>query len=280
MARILPLLGVRKNPKAVPFIGFGVLVTMAAVAVPTIEVRPVDRVRPGEPFEVSLEVRWEGDPERYVISPVAFEPVEGIQIHPMRTESKLVNGQPVISQVLSVVVGEAGTYEMPALTVLAHTQEELGASGITSPTDPKTPQPSPLTVPPFPVEARPHRPLAWIAGALTLLLLLCLGLGWRFASPQRNRQAQSPSPAKASPPHAFLEAAQRARAEDDLYGFYRHLAAALACAAAVEPPLRDRIKQRTADVGYRGARPNQELLDGDYRDVARAVNHTKEEAAA
>jgi hypothetical protein len=255
----------------------------AAAAEPVVANQRASSVQPGQPFEYRVDITWDGPGDAYSVYPADWEDVEGLWMSPVRMESRIVDGQPVISQVFSVVVEEAGKIDLPQLTVsFATTQEGNGSPEDTSSTHPKTPQPSTLTVPPFPVEARPYRPLAWFFGALATILLLCLGLGWRLASPHRSRQSQSPS-LDSTPTHnpaETLMAARRARHEGDLYAFYRHLSQALAGRTGVDPALFERIQQRTADVGYRGAKPNNDLLDGDFRDVARAVGDPKEDAAA
>ena len=255
-----------------------------AAATPAVVGQSTSRVHPGEPFEYSIDFSWDGPVDAYaIVLPIPPIEVDGIAFEPVRMESRIVDGQPVIRLVMSVVVEEAGQMDLPELTVyFATTQEGSLAAEDTSSTHPKTPQPSPLTVPPFPVEARPYRPLAWFFGAMAIILLLCLGLGWRLASPHRSRQSQSPSlPSSShSDPSEALRAARHARHEGDLYAFYRHLGQALAGRTGVDPTLFERIKQRTADVGFRSAKPNAELLDGDYRDVARAVGDPKEDAAA
>jgi hypothetical protein len=255
----------------------------AAAAELTVVDQRATAVHPGQPFEYTVDFSWDGPADAFEVYPAEWEEVEGVTMSLVRMESRIVDGQPVIAQVLSVVVEEAGKIDLPQLTVsYATTQERSGSPEDTSSTHPKTPLPSTLTVPPFPVEARPYRPLAWFFGALAIILLLCLGLGWRLASPQRSRQSQSPSldSHTTHDPSETLMAARRARHEGDLYAFYRHLGQALAGRSGVDPALFERIKQRTSDVGYRGAHPNDDLLDGDYRDVARAVGDPKEDAAA
>jgi hypothetical protein len=68
------------------------------------------------------------------------------------------------------------------------------------------------------------------------------------------------------------------RQEGDFYKFYLELArAASALPDPGEPPnLAAALKARAQEAGYKGARPTDDQMDGDLRDLERAVARHKE----
>jgi hypothetical protein len=81
------------------------------------------------------------------------------------------------------------------------------------------------------------------------------------------------------PPDAFdgaLINARRCRIEGDLYGFYRFLADAV----AADPGLVERLRRKAEDVGFRHMSPPADELDGDVREVERALARYKEKDEA
>jgi len=70
--------------------------------------------------------------------------------------------------------------------------------------------------------------------------------------------------------HAHLHAAKQYRVNGDLYGVYRELASA-ARRINPEAPLTQALKRRADDVGYRGLKPNDDQIEGDFREVERRL---------
>jgi hypothetical protein len=91
--------------------------------------------------------------------------------------------------------------------------------------------------------------------------------------------SEEPKPDTANP--VFEEAlgcARRHRQEGDFYQFYVGLsrAAGTLPADGHAPELAATLKTRAQETGYRGVRPTDDQMDGDLRDVERAMARHKE----
>jgi hypothetical protein len=75
-----------------------------------------------------------------------------------------------------------------------------------------------------------------------------------------------------------LHAARRQRLDGKFYEFYLELGrAAAALPSEGRPPgLAETLKARAQEVGYKGVRPTDDRMDGDVRDVERALTRYKE----
>jgi len=139
-----------------------------------------------------------------------------------------------------------------------------------------------LRADPFNIVVWPDRSSVRIFGGLGASLLV-LGVGWWFARRWRYRRpSASPTPVPAIDLPAVQEALHRARQrrlDGNFYEFYTELsqAAALPPLADKYPGLADLLKGRAQEVGYKGVRPTDDQMAGDFGDVERALARYKEE---
>jgi hypothetical protein len=75
-----------------------------------------------------------------------------------------------------------------------------------------------------------------------------------------------------------LRCARRRRQEGDFYKFYVELARAAETleVGGQQPELAATLKERAQETGYRGVRPTDDQMDGDLRDLERAMARHKE----
>jgi len=102
------------------------------------------------------------------------------------------------------------------------------------------------------------------------------------------RRSRRPHAAPAAAPRASgdvaaieqaLQRARRCRLDGRFYEFYNELAGAAAALPThgPEPDLATALRDRAQHAGYTGKRPTDDRMDGDLRDVERALGRCMEE---
>ncbi len=228
------------------------------------------RVRPGEVFPVEYVVSWEGNPHDYaVLPPTLTEQAWGsAELLEIRTLSQGTR------QEVRVIVGyyadEPGDFEIPSLQVrVAEVGESTENSIVALESDAPT---QVLDAPPIMMHVRHSRVFIWLGGVFVAICAL-LGVLY-FQARKRAVQTQVSEPTSREQAQRMLHEARKHRLDGDFYQHYRALARALDLIAEEEPveaALRERIGNRIDDTGYRGRRPADDELDGDFRDVERII---------
>ena len=228
--------------------------------------------RPGDVFPVEYIVSWEGAPGAYTVLPPQLPVLDwgGAELLEMRSRSSGDRHE------TRVVVGyraeEAGVYTAPPLTLRVIAWEEPGESRISA-VDENTPT-HVLETDAATITIRGSRAGLW-AVLIVALLLCAAALLWRKAGNRRLAAATDAALSPSKQAQALLHEARRSRLDGDFYGFYRALCSALECInAGVSDscrPLHAKLKQSVDDTGYRGVRPSDDAMEGDFKEVERIV---------
>jgi len=260
------------------------IMTSAAHGQPDLDIRiPDGPAHPNRPYRVVYEAIWPDDPLDYAILPLETDPIDWGIIAIGEISAFVRDGLNVVSQTVEITPKEPGEFEMPELRI-AYLHPEAtppaeNAAPQTAPPDSGAP-PS-LRAEPFTITVRPARTWFWISGGLGVpfFVLLC----WWFV-----RRSRRPQPAQGAPAAASLDAAsveqalqraRRCRLDCRFYEFYNELAQAAAALSASGSgrELAATLEQRAQHVGYTGERPTDDRMNGDLRDVERALARRKEE---
>ncbi len=191
----------------------------------------------------------------------------------------------IVTQTIAIIPTKVGEHKVPEIRITYLNPEATPpAEKAVSRTDPPDSSASPsLRAEPFILVVRPARSPFWISGGLGASLLLLTVIGWRVASHWRSkRQPISVSSGAPSGPHSdsshhYLHQARQRRLDGQYYEYYLALAGAV---ELVDSSLHASLKARAQEVGYRGVRPTDDDLDGDFRAVERAMARLKEEQQA
>jgi hypothetical protein len=275
-----------------------VLLTCAANAQPELKVIPQQGpAHPGHAYRIVCEVSWAGKASDYSILPAEMDTIDWGTV--ALTEVKAVvrdeadGPRNIVSQTLEIIPNKAGEFKTPAIRIAYFNPEatppaeSAAPSAVTPGTAPPDSSASPsLGAEPFSLMVYPDRTPIWISGGLGASLLLT-ALGWwsvrRLRRPQPllvgSRVSEEPKPDTLNP--IFEEAfrcARRRRQEGDFYQFYVELSRAAEAlpAEGQEPELAATLKTRAQETGYRGVRPTDDQMDGDLRDLERAMARHKE----
>ncbi len=243
-----------------------------ADAQPKLEVTPApDSVTVGEVFRVSFEVSWNGAPGDYTVLPAELEPVEWGTCTLLPSKAYVRDGLNVIVQTIEFVANQPGEVEIPAVEF-----QYLRPEDVQKPEKPDTPMhlnapdaPPKLRADPFPLLVQPHTTPAWLFGVLgALLFSLLAAIGWWLA--WRRKAPSSAPPAGIVDRTAVtthVDRAKRKRLEGDFYGAYRDMAAAAGLLKSMAPELESKLTARAEEIGYRGVRPTDDEMDGDFRAI-------------
>ncbi len=270
--------------------GLGILICASAFSEPELKVIPQEGpAHLNRVYRIVCEVAWTGGASEYAILPAQADAIDWgtVSVGDVRgfVRNDADGDHNVVSQTLAILPNKKGEFKSPEIRISYLTPEatppaEKPAPG-TAPSDSGA-SPS-LRADPFTISVRPDITPIWIFGGLGASLLLLTALGWRFARLRRKPQPSldSSSGAAGSAISAVQEAlhqARQRRLDGNFYQFYTELAR-----AAESLPESERssewlhaLKSRAQEVGYRGARPTDDQMDGDLRDVERAWMRLKE----
>jgi hypothetical protein len=174
----------------------------------------------------------------------------------------------------------AGAYTVPGLTIRLAKDLDPATTAITKLEDATPTQV--VETDPVQVVFRKPRMALWIGG-IVLVLLVVAGLVTFRLRTSGNATLEDPGLSPLEQAQERLHDARRSRLDGDFYAFYRALHSALTCMAAHSPEphtaLREKIKRAIDDTGYRGMRPSDDVLEGDFRDVERIVAQEQQRAA-
>lgn len=225
--------------------------------------------RPDDAFPVDYIVSWEGAPDAYIVLPPVLPTLDW-------GTATLLEIQASGTNEIRVTVGyrttEPGTYTAPAFEI------RLLESGDTAETtiaklDETTPTQI-VKATEVKIVFRGSHSGVWV-GAVAVLLILTGGVVWH----RIRKRRLAPSTESASSPveqaQRLLHEARRNRLDGDFYAFYRALTSALTCIETKAPEshsaLLDKLKRAIDDTGYRGLRPSDDVMEGDFKDVERLV---------
>lgn len=224
---------------------------------------------PADAFPVDYTVSWTDSDGDYVVLPPELPMLDW---GTATLQELVVSGTNETRLTVAYRTKEAGTYTVPAFDIRL-----LEGSTETEATIAKVEEGTPAQV----VEAaatevvfRDSRTGLWVGGIVTFLALAG-GLIWYRA---RKHRLTSPAESGLSPAERaqeLLHEARRSRLDGDFYAFYRALSSALTCietnASESHAALIEKMKRAIDDTGYRGIRPSDDVMEGDFKDVERLV---------
>ena len=251
----------------------------AAGAGPRLSVAPEEGpVYAGVAFDVVCTVSWDGDVEEYIVLPAEL-PAElaavgwgTVTVASLRVT--LEDGRPVVTQTIRIVANSAGTYTVPDIAI----PYVVGGS---LPTDEETPGKVALVMESFEITVLGVQtgPSRWVG----LIVLVVVGGVFFLVFVLQRRDAEDGvevlSPLERV--QRVLHAAKRHRLDGNYYAYYQDLtrvAAQLNDGPTSDPKLLETMQRRTQEVGYQGLRPSDEELEGDQREIERAVARWKEDS--
>jgi hypothetical protein len=100
----------------------------------------------------------------------------------------------------------------------------------------------------------------------------------RYRKRKRIAPGDAASPQNFSSAATALSTARQHRCDGRPYECYRELLRAAEHLSSKEVGLVNHMKKRIQDVGYKGERPSDDFIDGDFREVERALKRCREEA--
>jgi hypothetical protein len=268
-----------------------VLVSGAAAAEPELTVIPQEgSVHPNRAYRIVCEVSWVGSPLDYAILPAEADPIDWgtAKVSHVRAyvRSDADGARNIVSQTLEITPNKTGEFQTPEIRISYLTPEatspaensaapKAAAPGTVPPDSGASPS---LRADPFSIVVQPDRTLIWVFGGLGASLLLT-ALGWRFARHSRKPQPTlSPKPADLPAIQGGLHRARQLRLDGNFYEYYLELARTVNGLPTERKPagLAEALEGRAQAVGYQGVRPTDDEMDGNFRDVERALTRYKE----
>ncbi len=249
--------------------------TASASATLEVDVSPQKyAARPGEVFPVDYVVSWEGALDAYTVMPPTLPVLDWgaatvleIRAHSRgdRHETRLTVGYSAET---------AGTYTAPALTIRVLEWDADAASHAALVEDAASMPAKVVEAASVTVVFRDPRFVVW--AALVLVALAVAGaFGWAALRKRRRTVSEEAGQSPVEKAQALLHEARRHRLDADYYAFYRALCSAVACIETDAPDSRaallDKLKRAADDAGYRGVRPSDDALEGDFKDVERII---------
>lgn len=249
-----------------------------AVGAPTLDVVTEKYASgPGEAFPVEYRITWEGDPAGHTVLPPALPSLDWGEAALLEVQSRKTGEVNEVRLVVGFTAGEPGVYEAPAFDIRVMDWNDEENTAVLS-VSPETPA-QVMTTPPVKVTVRRSR-LPWTL-AIAGILAVALGTAvYLRARRKRRSTAKLPDTGPMEQGLALLHEARRHRLDGDYYAYYRALRQAGDLAARESGRPDERLgavlEQRLKDTGYRGRRPSEDELEGDFKDVEQQLARMNE----
>lgn len=238
----------------------------------TVSVPPRAAVQ-DHPYPIQCQIQWQGNPAEYSVLPAQVDPVDWASLQVVSTETWAKDGVVGVTQTIELLptsVGDhtLGPIRIPYLAIAPGNTAALAAD--------------PATI--FKTESvaiqvtADHGRSGWLQGCLAGLAFAALAAAAAYQWKRKRRRTSNE--AAVSPQEeiqALLHLARRHRLDGDYYSFYRTLTQAAERLSGLHradeeiSALSPVLKRRAADAGYRGIRPNDDEMDGDIKEVERAL---------
>jgi hypothetical protein len=237
-----------------------------------------------KPFVVECRVQWEGPADAYVVLPAEWDAVDWGAVRVISTETWGEGDTHGVTERLEVIAERAGSFELGPIRIPYAAKAAGGSNVLGADQEPATfVKSEPITVV---IVAK--APLGWpIWAGIGAGVVLALAVsGALVFEARRRRGPMGPAVTPQEEIQSGLHDARRQRLDGDYYAFYVQLERALArletlnAGDAETQTLRQSIKRRMEDTGYRGVRPSDDQMDGDIKDVERAVKRWREQSAS
>ena len=234
-------------------------------------------------YQIGCEISWAGEAGEYIIFPAEIGTLDWGTSAVVKIEAFRRGDEHVVAQTIEIIPKKAGEFDSPEIRVPYLDPEATPPAESSAPqTAPPDSSASPsLRAEPFKIVVRTPRRLVWISGGLGASLLLLTAVGWWSARVLRRPR---PTTSGAVPAldftelQAMLHRIRQYRLDGKFYEFYQGLSRVSDVLG--NGPLSSALAGRAQRAGYAGARPSDDELDGDFRDVERALLKRREELTA
>lgn len=230
---------------------------------------PESPLNSSEATEVVCRTEWTEGDEAFSVLPVDPPSLDWGSLELLRTESGITVESFHIDHVFALTVAVPGRYRLPAIDI-AYVESE-GADLEGTPT---------VQAASLEIEVRePNKPLysALAAAAATgIVAVIVVALRIRHSRGKARVQTAVARPSSGDA-KAALNRARTLRADGDFYACYQALGEAVATLGGAHEALVDDLAARAQAAGYGGSRPDDTLLDSDFRAVERAMNQAESE---
>jgi len=229
--------------------------------------QPEADVRPGQPIEVTCRTEWPASDHALDILPADPPSLDWGSLKLLRTESGLQEDSVHVDHVFSLTAAAAGTFRLPAISIPYLDNDSDDTE--TLPT---------IQAPPHEIQVRKsNRALysAAIAATVTAILaaiMIALRL-WKTDAQTGSQSNQSDPNLKDA--RAALNRAQMLRADGDFYGCYKAMVDAASAIGPTQDTLTADLTARAEAAGYGGSRPDDTILDSDFRAVDNAISQAE-----
>jgi hypothetical protein len=255
--------------------------------------KPEGPARVNVTYWVTYEITWTGAPSEYAVLPAKVDSIDWGAVTTGQATATVRDGVNVVTQKIGIIPNKSGEFTSPKVSFQFLNPEATPPAEKAVPrTDPPDSSASPsLGAEPFTLVVRPAGSQFWNSGGLGAPFILCGVVAFLIIRRVRGRKklstVQSHAASSFSVAQTALHRARQFRLDGKFYEFYRELgqlandakAGAKSEAAANDfGALAATLKGRAQEVGYRGVRPTDDQLDGDFRDMERALARVKEES--
>ncbi len=230
-------------------------------------------VSPGDVFPVDYVISWEGPPEAYVVMPPTLPALEWGTAEVLETRTRRRNNRQESIVTIGYTAHEKGMYTAPSLSLRVLAWDTVNEEQITRLEEADTLPAQVVETEAVELVFRDRAAGLWLG--IIAVLIISGGVGVWYRARKRRDDAEDAAATPVETAQALLHQARRHRLDADYYDFYRALCGAVACIEQESPTshaaLLDKLKQAADNTGYRGVRPTDDALAGDFKDVERIV---------
>jgi len=234
----------------------------------------------GQPFAYSVQVRWPGPQDAFVVYPEDAAPLDWGTARWTQGIAQHAGNESRLDYTLEVTPTASGDFDGPLVSITYYDQSARPApESNTAEAASAMPPTMTLSAEAPVIRVREdlgplYRKLFLALGALGVVIAgvsLWVGLRRRAAPPTETLSPWATQ-------EEALHNARRHRLDGDYYKHYLELVRVAEFAGgAVEVEFAEKFRRKAQETGYQGRRPADDELEGDLKDLERALARLKEE---
>jgi|GEM_PF-1447789 hypothetical protein len=245
----------------------------------TIEANPQKyNAHPGEIFPVEYAIGSQDAGQAFVVLAPELPALDWCDTLLLEERARSADGRLQTLFLVGFVPGAAGDYEIPPLEFRVIPSDQESNTGVLAVAADASAQLLHSTA--IPVKVRSGhlaKNIALIFFVSLVFLLLLSAVVLRF---KKKTEVENDGENTIEQATALLHKARRHRLDGDFYACYRALRQLCDLAAAQsgtkDEALCERLDTRIEDTGYRGVRPSDDMLEGDFKAVEKHVTNMKQ----
>lgn len=240
---------------------------------------PKDRAVAEEPYGFEIQAQWAGKPDAFVLWPAVIDAFDWGTSRVASMKASCSGEECTITEYIEITPAKTGDFELAKIRIPYASKPESKEGDEQEASNTRTETPATvLLVEPVKLRVVAERAISSpVFGGVAAGCFIAAAAGVAaFLVLRKRRKTAEPEISPREQLQTSVHNARRKRLDGDYYGFYIELGRTMALLSGLtgddeDRKLADKLNALAQETGYRGARPNDDMMDGDIKDVERAI---------